>query len=340
VAIVPTATPSPISPTIPPTNTPTSTPAEPGITITRPDENTEIVMGSDIIANGLVQLTFNQTAWLSLVTYNGLLLAETQAVVSDAGWESGFNIPINVGGEVLLVATIRDTNMGVLAQSQTPITLVLDTERSDRYLALFRPVKREVAMGGFNLFFDGRAQGPVNNTVTISVWGDNCQIQVARQSFVLSGSGYWQGFVIVPLTVSGFGCAIASFGTPGEDTWREVHIPIQILANEDEGANGVTIGNPPPGSNVTAGSELLLYGTALNTSEGSVQVMILLENGRIISQNDVETDYWGYWELFTLLPFDVEGPASITVTSGDPGDGNYAQSQTLITINPAPTPSP
>jgi len=176
--------------------------------------------------------------------------------------------------------------------------------------------------------------------VTISVWAENCRTQVARQSFVLNGSGYWQGFVIIPQNVSGPGCAIASFGSPGEESWREVQIPVDIAAMDDPNAKGVRIGNPPPNSRVTAGEQLLLYGTALNLSEASVQLTILLENGRIITQNLVSTDYWGYWEYLVTFPLDVDGPAAITVSAGEPGGANYAEDQILISIKAAPTPSP
>jgi hypothetical protein len=331
---------SPASPTSPPLPTATSAPARPSINITVPDVNTDIILGSDIVARGLVTLGPAQTAWLSLITLDGRTLQEAQALVQDISWESGFTVPEIVGGVALLRATVRNENGEPLAEHEVPIHLVLNTETMDRYLALFRPVAGDNAMAGFNLFFDGRAQRPVNNTVTISVWIEECQTQVARQSFVLRGSGYWQGFVIIPSTVAGPGCAIAYFGSPEEETRREVHIPVQILANDDEEARGIVIGNPPADSSVVAGGELLIYGTAINASEESVEVSILLENGRIVNQSSTETDYWGYWELPVLIPFDVEGPAVITAAAGDPAASNYAETQTLILINPAPTPAP
>jgi hypothetical protein len=325
--------------TVLPAPTFTPAPLRPGIDIGAPDADADLTMGSDIVARGLVQRDPSHTVWLSLITYNGLLLVESQAVVEDLGWRAGLTVPLVVSGAASLTASIRDESGETLAQYQIPVSLVLDTESTDRYLALFRPVSGDSAMAGFNLFFDGRAQRPVNNTVTISVWSDDCMTQVARQSFVLRGSGYWQGFVVIPRTVSGPGCAIAHFGTPGEETWREAQVPVQILANDDENARGITIGNPPGGSTMTAGQEMLVYGTALNASEESVQVSVLLENGRIISQTNTVTDYWGYWELPVLLPVDIEGPAAIIASAGEPGANNYAETQALISIKPAP-PSP
>lgn len=297
-------------------------------------------MGSDIIARGLAQLGPSDAAWLSLVTLNGRVLAESQASVGDGGWQASLNVPQSVSGTAYFQASIRDAGGQVLASNEIPVYLVLDTESTDRYLALYRPVDGDPAMAGFNLFFDGRAERPVDSSVTISVWSDDCQTQVARQSFVLNGSGYWQGFVIIPATVSGPGCAIAHFGTAGEESWREVQVPINITANDDENGAGVVIGNPPRDASFTAGQEFLIYGTALNTSEQPVRVTVLLENGRIISQNDVMADYFGYWEQLVIIPADISGPASIAASAGEPGDADYAEDQTVINIRPAPTPSP
>jgi hypothetical protein len=321
-----------------PTSTPT--PIQPAINITSPGENTDLVMGSDIIAHGLVQLEANQTVWLSLISYRGQQLSEAPGAVGETGWESGINIPQNVSGAAFLQASIRDINGEIVTQNEIPVHLSLDAATTDRYLSLFRPQPGDPAMAGFNLFFDGRAQLPVNNVVTISVWADSCRTQVARQSFVLNGSGYWQGFVIIPQNVSGPGCAIAHFGSPGEESWREVQIPVDIAAIDDPSSKGVRIGNPPPNSRATAGQQLLLYGTALNVSDASVQLTILLENGRIITQNLIPTDDWGYWEYLVTFPLDVDGPAAITVSAGESGEADYAEDQILINIDAAPTPSP
>jgi hypothetical protein len=289
---------------------------------------------------GLVQLAASQQIVVELVSANHRVLTTTVGFPGQVGWEAGLTIPPFVSGAASLQATIRDEGGVVLAQDTAVIALTLDTEATDRYLALYRPLPGETAVSGFNLFFDGRAQRPVNNSVTIAIWADDCQTQVARQSFVLRGSGYWQGYVIAPANVSGAGCAIASFGTPGEAEWREVQVPITIYAAEDAAARGVRIANPSPGSMVTAGQELLLNGVVFNVVDESLLVSILLENGRIVSESFTSPDYWGYWELTTFLPFDVEGAAQITVSTGDPNGDDYAEAVTTITIDPAPTPTP
>lgn len=336
--VTPTFTPAPPTATPTPRPTITPTPVEAIINITSPDEEADIVTGSDIIVRGLAQLDPAQTVWLELLAINGRLLATVQASVGEVGWQTGFTVPHQVSGDAILRASISDADGNVLAANEVPVNIVLNTETSDRYLALFRPLSHEKGVAGFNIFFDGRTQSPVNNTITVSIWVDECQTRAARQSFVLRGSGYWQGFVVIPPDVSGPGCAIAHFGEAGEETWREAQVAIDILPDDDSEANVVRIGNPPPNSEVTAGEELLLYGTA-SVVEGEVHVTILLEDGRALADNITFTDFWGYWELPVILPFDVEGPARITAAIGSEEDGNVVETETTITIQPAPTPS-
>lgn len=336
----PTSTPVPTA--VPPTPEPTATPTavDAVINITVPEAEADLVLESTVEARGLVQRDPSHTVRLALVSANGRLLAEAEGTVGEVGWEGSFTIPPFVSGAARVQASVLDEAGVILAQDQVPVNLVLDTDGLEQYLALFRPNQGETAVAGFNIFFDGRAERPVNNTVTISIWTEDCQNEVARQNFVLRGSGYWQGFVVVPPDTAGTGCAVAYFGTPGEETWREAQVPITILAPEDGGARGVEIGNPPPNSTVTAGQELFLYGTALNAPEEQVQVSVILENGRVVSQGTAISDYWGYWELPLTLPFDVEGPAEITAVAGAPDDAYHAETSTLITIEPAPTPTP
>ncbi len=332
----PTQEPTPVVTRLP---TATPTPIVPLINITAPDKESEVIMGQELRVLGLVQKEANQTVWLDLISNNGRSLAILQGVVGEVGWETSFNVPPFVSGAAILRASIRDEAGGTLAISETPITLALDTENSDRYLDLYRPLQGERAVAGFNFFFDGRVQRPVNNTVTISIWVDeDCQTRVAKQSFALRGSGYWQGFVVIPRDIEGSGCAVAHFGEPGSETWREAQVPIEIAAEDNDQVLEIEIGNPPPGSTLVAGQELLLYGTA-SLIEDSIQVRIQTEEGRIVSDNTAVTDFFGYWELQIILPIDVEGPAQISAIIGDFA-GPQAESTILVTIEPAPTPTP
>lgn len=332
-----TAVSTPIPTAIPATRPPTATtiPITPFVGITSPKEGDDIVLGSDIIIRGLTEIDENSVISVTLTSLNGHLLAQSQAAIQDQIWEAGLTIPNTASGAAFLQTIIQDATGSVAAEHRIPVNLVIDAANADRYLALYHPLQGETAVGGFNLFFDGMVYRPTNSTVSISVWVDDCQTRLARQTFTLGNSTvafYWQGFVIVPNDSVGPACAIAYFGEEGSDDYREAIIPINILPEDDAQAKGVVIANPPAGSNVTAGRELLLYGTALNASEDEVSVDILMENGRIISQSSAPADFWGYWEFSLTLPPDVFGPAKVTVTAND------ASAEILINVDPAPTP--
>jgi hypothetical protein len=334
---MPTVTPepTPVVPTRTPTSTPT--PAPPSVRITSPGNGVQFVMGSDVVVSGLLQAAPGYSLRLLLVTATGHLLAETTAQQHEFNtWQASLHVPEAASGPAQLVAAlVNETEELILAQDAVDVQLVLDVHDNDRYLALFRPVSGETAVAGFNMFFDGRAQRPVDNLVTISIWHEGCRTQAARQSFVLSGSGYWQGFIVVPQNLSGEACAVAYFGTPGEVGWREAQIPITIISPAEDEKRIVTIGNPPPGSVVQAGEPLLLYGTAGNARNSSVWLTLMLDNGRILSEGFTTTDYWGYWEHSVYLTPDTDGHAFIQVAVGEPNTAGFTQTQSTITIRPA-----
>jgi len=333
-----TAVASAVPPT--PTRIPTAlpTPVEPLINLSAPDNGAQLVLGSDIVVRGLAQVGASQTISVTLISANGRALSGAPGIVNSVGWEAGLTVPISSSGAATLRATILDDIGTVLAQDSANVTLVLDASDNDRYLALYNPVEGDTAVSGYFLFFDGRAQQPVNNSITISLWMDACQTQVAAFTFTMSSSGYWQGQLGVPGDVSGPGCAIASFGTPGTETWREVQIPVNVLAADSDEATGVTIISPAEGSVTLSGQELALTGTAFNAA--TVLVSVLMENGRIVSELSATPDNFGYWEMQVLLPFDVSGAAEITATAQDADGSTLAEARRLITINPGPTPTP
>ena len=322
-----------------PTVTPTA--VRPLINISEPAPNQLLVLGSETTVRGLVQREQDQSIQVSLRSSNGRLLTETPATPNDFGWQTSFVLPPFVSGAATVRVELVGPDGAVLSFYEVPVWLTLNKETAVRYLELFRPTFEETAVGGFNIFFDGEVLLPVNRTITVSIWAEACQTRVAQQSFVLGASTrpvYWQGFVVVPQNLVGPACAVASTGEPGTENWREASVPINVLSPTELEARGVTIGNPPPGSEAIAGQTLFLYGTALNVSEGPVSLSVLMENGRVVSQTSFTTDYWGYWETSVNLPIDVEGLAEITVSAGE-GD-TFNESTIRIRVNPAPTPTP
>jgi hypothetical protein len=247
-------------------------------------------------------------------------------------WQINMTVPQQVSGPAQLQAAIWDEDGELVSLDIHAVQLVLDTTTTDKYMDLYRPVLGEQAVGGFNLFFDGRAQEPTGNYITISLWDQNCQNRIAIQGFQLRSSTYWQGFLIVPGNVTGPVCAVASFGERGQADWREAQVLLDILPPNDENAKGVVVGNPPPNATLTAGQTTLLYGTAYNAPDGEVVVSVLLENGRVLTEAVAQADIFGYWELSLFVPADAEGAAVINVSIGTPNESNYAQNQSEITI--------
>jgi hypothetical protein len=356
VASVPAATPTSLPPTqdltqltpsptaTPPAVTPepevTPTPAEPetaAVTISDPTAGMVFLMGDEVAVRGRAQLPATARLSVILLSQNWLILAETEATQGDIGWQSTLTIPYNVGGNGRILTEILDENDNVLASDEISVWIEPNTDNMDRYLLLNRPVIDGVAVRGYNFLFDGMVLNPTNNTVTISIWTEDCRLQVTRQNFVLGSSVNpfsWLGFIIVPAEAEGEACAIASFGQPGEADWREIQVPIMVYPTTAAEARQIEIARPLPQTIYQAGDRLFVYGTAPGITERVLQVGVLLENGRIIDENEVTADLWGYWEFETILPPDVEGPAEISVSAGEVDALGYVVQQTLITIQP------
>lgn len=328
-----------------PTNTPrptaVPTPVDAVIAVTFPRPNEVLTLGEEIKVGGLVEKEPDQSILVSLVTSNGRVLASVPAVFDDPGWSASFILPPQVSGLAYLQVNLIDAAGNAIATHESPVLLKINPNPGDRYLELFQPGINDTAVGGYSIFFDGMVSFPVGNLVTISIWANDCQERVAQEGFRMGSSTkpfYWQGFIVVPKDLVGPACAVAYFGEPGSEAWREVQIPIEVLATDDIEARGVTIGNPPANTDVFAGDELFIYGTAYNVADGPVLVSIIMENGRIVAQADAQTDYWGYWETSILLPFDILGLAEITVSAGE--DDTSAETTTIVNVLPAPTPTP
>lgn len=324
--------------------TPLPTPVDTAVNLTFPNRNALLQVDTQTDVRGLAERNNDDQVWISLISQTGRLLVEIQANAGPFGWETTFTIPPNTTGDATLVAAVRSASGELLAEDTIPVRLIVNPDSADRYIQLNRPAQNDTAVAGNYLYFDGVVYFPTNNAMRIALWA-NCEEEVARQGYTLGRSNNafdWSGLVVVPTDFSGPACAVASFGEPGTADYREAAVAVNVLPPDDSAARGVTIGGPAPGSTVTAGSELLVYGTALNAGDSAISIGISLESGRSIGQATVTADYWGYWEATFRLPIDIEEPASaqISVLVGQAGDDNHAGANTLITINPAPTPTP
>lgn len=336
--VMETATPLP---TTPPKPTRTATPVDVSINISYPNENELLTLGEEITVGGLVKKEESHSILVSLVTANGRILAQVPGELTTQGWAAPFILPPQVTGMAYLQAALLDETGVVLTEHRSPVLLTLNPNAEGRFLELYQPRVNDTAVGGYSIFFDGMVNRPVSNFITISIWANECQEQVARQGFQMGSSSrpfYWSGFVVVPEDLVGPACAVAYSGEPGTEEWREAQIPIEVLAQEDANARGVVLASPRPEAEIFAGEELFLYGTAYNVTNGPVTVDVVMENGRIVGQVVTQTDYWGYWEASLLLPFDVLGLAEITITAGE--DETLSETNQVINVLPAPTPTP
>jgi hypothetical protein len=337
----PTATLTPAAPTA--TLTPSATPVVltpqptaldgPGVNITSPTDESEILLGSEIVVSGLVQSGLEHDFLITLSSATGHVLAEARPVVNELNsWQATLKIPHSISGRAEFNARLIGADGLIVASDVLPVMLEVDPDGTDRYLILERPDQAEEAVAGYNIFFDGLAQQPVDSLVTISLWNEACQNRVARQSFRLRGSGYWQGFVIVPVEASGRLCAMAHFGEPGNESWREAQVEIDILPPGDEQAMSIMVGNPPPESKLVPGQSLLLYGTAYNATGREILVSILLENGRLLTEGVTEADIYGYWEMELFIPASATGPAQIEASFGERSSDEFAQSTVSVLL--------
>jgi hypothetical protein len=278
-------------------------------------------------------LDADDTLSVTLVTATGYTLSQADVEVNNFNsWQGAVAVPHSVGGPAEIHAAVIDREGNIVALDTVPVLLVVNQDSTDRYLALFRPTGETVAVAGYHLFFDGLAQLPANNAVSISVWNESCRNEIARQSYRLRGSGYWQGFLPIPGNIIGPICAIAHFGTPGDTDWREVQVPITVIARNDEQAKGITIGNPPPDRNLDPGKTLLFYGTAYNSPDNQILVSVLLENGRLLTESMAIVDFFGYWEIELYIPADAAGPALIEASFGERGSDDYVSHEIPVTI--------
>lgn len=341
--LTPTATVVIVTDTPTHTPTPTATPVIPGIdetpsaqsgvNITSPREHEELIQGAEVSVGGLSQLGEGESLTVTLVSATGQTLAVADVVVHQfSNWDGRMIIPVTHSGSARVVSKVLDSGANVIAQDTQEVMLGVNPEITDGYLDLFRPQIGDRVAAGFNMFFDGWAQKPVNNTVTISLWNEGCLVQVARQNFILRGSGYWQGFLVIPGAVSGPACAIAHFGESGDDAYRAAQIAIDVLPVDDKEANGVLVGNPPADSEITPGSTLLLYGSSYNAPEDEIRVTIHSEDGRLITEGITSADNFGYWELSLFIPSEAIGVAEIAAVIGDSSDGTNAEHRVFVHI--------
>ncbi len=342
--VSPTAEVAQVAATVPPTTTPVVPPTLPAgdaaaINITSPAENSTILTGSTVTVSGLSRVAANQSLRVSLLSINGFLLTQVVVPVESNTFQAEVTVPITMTGAAQIQVQVLDNTDTVSAVDTLSVTIAVDAAANLRYLELYRPVQQSKAVGGYYLFFDGYAAQPTG-TVFIAVYVDNCQTEAAATSFRVSSSSYWQGYLYIPNNLSGAGCAIARFGAPGADNWREAQVPIQLQRPNEEGAYAVNLFSPTHLSDLVGGSNVTFWGTAYNAADNLVVISLLREDGVNLAQGSATVDDLGYWETSLNIPLSYTGLAQALVTIGNQEVGGIAQAVITVTILPAPTPTP
>ena len=309
------------------------------INITTPTENLTLLTGATIHVSGLGQVSADQSLVVQLLSVGGYLLAEELATVENNTFQVDVTIPITMTGMAQLQAQVRSIAGDILAIDTLSVMIGADAAANPRYLQLYHPTVNMKAVGGYYLFFDGYASQPTG-TVQIALYMDNCQTEAAATSFRVSSSSYWQGYLYIPTTLTGPACAIARFGAPGAENWREAQIPLELKKPNEEGAYAVYLFSPLPQSELVGGTNGTFWGMAYNAAENTVGISLLREDGVNLAQGSATVDAFGYWETSLNIPLTYSGNAQVVVAIGDPEEENIAQAVIAVLILPPPTPTP
>lgn len=311
-------------PTLPTAAPPTETPdysIEPALNMTTLIQD-RYPAGEPITLSGLAILRSDQRLVAGLVSLDGQSLVEQTVEANQlefGAWQVTLPVSRTISGQIEFRAVILDPDGNFAAEDRQLLTIAADSSL-DRYLDIYRPVADGDVVAGYSTFIDGWAERAVNFVVRIAILDADCQTSLARQSYTLRGSGYWQGFIVVPEEMAGAGCLQAHFGEEGSPDRREALYRINVLPNTAESGSQILITNPPPGEPLAAGQRVNIYGTAYRPQDDEVRVEISLDDGSVILSETLETDRWGYWETELLLPIELAGNLLIRANTGSAGD--------------------
>lgn len=313
----------------PESDLPTSTPEPVQLTIVEPVDAVQILTGSTLAVQGVVdpETAVSVTVNLQMGPYT-LVQTVTEVDADTGAWAVDLIIPHSVNGNGRLLA------MTEVETAVHDIQLVHDTTADDTDVAIkfSRPVDGQIAVAGHPLFFEGSVSSAINNTITIGLYDNDCTTFAARQSFSLSSANAsWNGIVNLPATLNGRTCAFAYTGSPETGLWREELLWLPWLPPEDETIVGsITLGNA---SNVPfkAGEQVYLFGSAIDAAGAELQLNWMAEDGEtlLVSETAV-VDALGYWETELLLPLDSVGPSTLTIQLGEGEEATILQQDLLI----------
>lgn len=290
--------------TVTATNQATSEPA--ALAITTPVEGETWNTGSSVTVSGAAPAGADSVS--VTMRAGGLTLDSAEAAPdADGQWEVTLTIPAALTGTATLQVTAGEDD-----SVELPVRIALAGATSGPAISLDYPQDTSTVVSGHVLFFTGVVQRPADEMVTIAVLFEECETVASTTSFTVGEGGQWWGYLVVPETVFGPGCALAYTGEFGEDEWRAAHAPIEILEVDAEEARGLYIGNFDD-SELTPGESVTVFGSAYNAPNNRVQVALEVEGTsavprtalETVAQGTATTDGFGYWEINLVLPPDT-----------------------------------
>lgn len=322
----PTATPT-VTAVPEPTATPTSQEVE--LIIHQPPPMAELPVGQEVTISGVVMPPQSGTIEVQVTVAGGQVMTATTATVGETGnWAATVMIPPNITGPAEVTAQFAAKTV------TNQITLVPENAAEAITITMNRPKSGATAVAGRMVLFDGRVTNPLAETVTIAVLENDCTTTAASQSFTVAG-GSWIGYTIISANaVPGPACAVAYTGTRGQDTWREVRVPIIIAPADDQETVILQLGNSSD-LVFTAGEKVYLFGIAINASDNEVSLRLESDDpsrpSGLITSASAFANQYGFWEIDLEVPEDAAGMALFYVTISSQ-DQNYQEIRLPVVI--------
>lgn len=295
------------------------------LAINFPVQQGQYLAGETVPASGMANPT---AGTVTLTLFAGPhQVAELEAAVDSSGaWSTNLTLPTHIIGPGRLVAQVGSESVSHSFSIYEATADETDTASQPR-IVLYRPFAGEVFVEGLTNFVSGEVRNPVNNTITIGVLNEDCTTFIARQSFTITG-GEWSGQLILPLDTAGSACVTAYTGEHGDSTGYEWLVETTIVTADDPTAPRIQIGNQY--GSLAKGQSFTLFGSAVNTPDNTVQLLVAREDGTEIVNTTAVVDTFGYWSAEILLPADT--PPFILITASFTDDDQLYQSQTGFTV--------
>ena len=119
----------------------------------------------------------------------------------------------------------------------------------------------------------------------------------------------------IPSGLSGAACVIVSTGAYGQPGWREVKLPVNLLATPPE-IDQITIDNPISVP-LTSGANATVFGKAFSSSASSLNITIRLQDGSVINEGGASIEPNNLWMYSFEIPSTASGRLFVEARLGE-----------------------